>query len=102
LDIFVVGLGETACDTAYGLVHQLRRSGLGAAMDIEGRSLKSQMKQANKNGADYVCIIGDDELQKGLVVLRDMKSQEQEELPMDTAEADFHSLTELLVNRIKQ
>ncbi|MEN8189010.1 MAG: histidine--tRNA ligase, partial [Thermodesulfobacteriota bacterium] len=70
LDIFVVGLGETASDTTYGLVHQLRRSGLRAAMDIEGRSLKSQMKQANKNGADYVCIIGDDELQKGLVVLR--------------------------------
>ncbi len=77
LDLFVAGLGERAADHAYGLVNQLRRRGLRVAMDHEGRSLKSQMKQANKAGASFVLILGDDELENNAGLLRNMATQEQ-------------------------
>ncbi len=82
IDIFVAGLGEAASEFVFPLVHALRRKGLRAAMDHEGRSLKSQMKQANKAGAKRVLIIGDNELEQGQAVLRDMQTQEQEEIPI--------------------
>ena len=46
-------------------------------MDFGGRSLKSQMKRADKLGAAYVMIIGDNELAEGVVILRNMKTKEQ-------------------------
>lgn len=84
LDIFVAGLGAQASDMAFPLVHKLRQSGLHAAMDHEGRSLKSQMKQANKAGASYVLIVGEDELAQGLATLRNMGNQEQEQIAIPT------------------
>lgn len=77
LDLFVAGLGERATDRAYALVNQLRRRGMRVAMDHEGRSLKSQMKQADKASASFVLIIGDDELKNNAGLLRNMASQEQ-------------------------
>ena len=82
IDIFVAGLGEAASEFAFPLVHALRQKGLLTAMDHEGRSLKSQMKQANKVNARYVLIIGENELEQGQAMLRDMKSQEQQEYPI--------------------
>jgi histidyl-tRNA synthetase len=79
LDLFVVGLGEKGCRAGFGLVHQLRAEGLTVAMDHQGRSLKSQMKQANKANASYVFIIGDDEMTKGSGVLRNMRDREAEQ-----------------------
>jgi histidyl-tRNA synthetase len=46
-------------------------------MDFGGRSLKSQMKRADKLGAAHVMIIGDNELSEGVVILRNMKTKEQ-------------------------
>jgi histidyl-tRNA synthetase len=46
-------------------------------MDFGGRSLKSQMKRADKLGAAYAMIIGDNELSEGVVILRNMKTKEQ-------------------------
>lgn len=77
IDVFVAGLGEMAGKFSYTLVHSLRKHGLSAAMDYEGRSLKSQMKQADKLNAAYVLMIGDDELEKGAALLRNMATQEQ-------------------------
>ncbi|MBU0946160.1 MAG: histidine--tRNA ligase [Proteobacteria bacterium] len=83
-DLFVAGLGEVATNFVFPLVHALRRKGLQVATDYEGRSLKSQMKQANKAGAKWVLIIGDTELEEGQAVLRDMQSQEQEKIRIGT------------------
>jgi len=80
IDIFVAGLGEKASEFSFSLTHNLRRKGFLVAMDHEGRSLKSQMKQANKAQARYVLIIGEDELEKGHAVLRNMESQEQQDI----------------------
>ena len=80
IDVFVVGLGEKASDFAFPLVHTLRQNKIIAAMDHEGRSLKSQMKQANKAGAGWALIIGEDELEKGVAMLRNMATKEQNEI----------------------
>lgn len=80
VDIFVAGLGEKASEFAFPLVHALRQKKIVAAMDHEGRSLKSQMKQANKAGAAWVLIVGENELEQGQVVLRNMETKEQEEI----------------------
>ena len=77
LDLFVAGLGEQGSDQAYILVNKLRRRGLRVAMDLEGRSLKSQMKQADKANAAFVLILGDDELENNAGLLRNMGTQEQ-------------------------
>ncbi len=76
-DIFVAALGEQAMALAAPLVHELRRLGLQAAMDYAGRSLKAQMKQAGRIKARYTLIIGDQELEKGEGVLRNMENREQ-------------------------
>lgn len=77
LDIFVAGLGPVASGICFDLVHDLRKLGLRVGMDHEGKSLKSQMKQADKAGAAHVLIVGDEELAKSEGVLRDMTNQEQ-------------------------
>lgn len=82
LDLFVAGLGEKAATTCFPLVNDLRKGGLRVAMDHEGRSLKSQMKQADKAGAGYVFIVGENELEAGLGVLRNMETQEQAEVAL--------------------
>jgi len=84
IDIFVASLGEKASDFAFPLVHTLRQNKIIATMDHEGRSLKSQMKQANKAGAKWVLIIGENELEQGQAVLRNMETQEQSELALSS------------------
>ena len=82
LDLFIAGLGEAGSQRSYGLMHSLRRQGLRVGMDYEGRSLKSQMKQADKAGAGWVLLIGDDELAGNAGLLRNMRSQEQQKVPL--------------------
>jgi len=84
IDIFVAGLGEKASEFSFPLVHNLRQKGLLSTMDHEGRSLKSQMKQANKVKARYVLIVGENELEQGQAVLRNMETQEQQEISIST------------------
>ena len=83
LDLFIAGLGENAAAECYPLVHKLRENGLRVAMDHEGRSLKSQMKQADKAGSSWVLIVGDDELADKVGTLRNMDNQEQQTIPLD-------------------
>lgn len=83
VDVYVVALGERAQEEAFKLVMDLRDAGLNAAVDYAGRSMKAQMKQANKLNARYAAIMGDDELADGVVVLRDMAGSEQEKLPVN-------------------
>ena len=66
-----------------GLATQLREGGVSVECDIVGRSLKAQMKYADKLGARYTAVIGDDELAAGRVRLRDMASGESSEAAID-------------------
>ena len=80
LDVFVVALGEASQLTAFKLLNDMRSQGLSVQMDYAGRSMKAQMKQANKFNARYAVIIGEDELKEEAVVLRDMQGSEQEKV----------------------
>ena len=54
-------------------------------MDHQARSLKAQFKYADKLGAKYVAVLGDDEIERGVVKLRDMATREEWEAPLETA-----------------
>lgn len=88
LDLFVVGLGELPGNYCYCLVNQLRRHGMRVAMDYEGRSLKSQMKQADKAQALFVLIIGEEEMTAGAGLLRNMRTQEQMSVELQDEEIE--------------
>jgi histidyl-tRNA synthetase len=85
--VYMVWVGEKARDWAFPVVHRLRQKGLPVEMEGEGRSLKSQMRRADKFKAGSVVIIGDDELNKGAVLLRDMASKQQQEIKLGELEA---------------
>jgi histidyl-tRNA synthetase len=80
IKVFIASLCEQASSIAFEIVYLLRQKGIAAEAGVEGKNLKSQMKAANKMGAKYVAMIGEDELDKGIVTLRDMVSGEQEEV----------------------
>jgi len=85
-NIFIAALGETAQGCAFSLCNTLRHSGIRAEMDFSDRSLKSQMKRANKLGCSHTLIIGEKEMEEGTAQLRDMKDGVQESV--DIGDAD--------------
>jgi hypothetical protein len=78
-DVFVVDV--TGGEVARDLVLELRRAGLGAERAYEGRSMKSQMKQADRSGARLALIVGDDELAAGEVTVRPLAGGDQDRVP---------------------
>ncbi|MBP7056278.1 MAG: histidine--tRNA ligase [Candidatus Omnitrophica bacterium] len=76
-DIFIASMGKAASGMAFLLARELRANGVSCDIDFENRSLKSQMRSADSMKAKYVLIIGDDELAKGEVTLRNMVTKEQ-------------------------
>jgi histidyl-tRNA synthetase len=75
-------LGEAARLPAVKLAHGLRAAGIGVAPAFGGRSLKSQLKSADKSGIVYTLILGDQELVNGVVIARDMASSQQETIAL--------------------
>jgi len=82
-DVFLLPLAAGAKDDALRLQRSLRSQGLRVLLDPEGRSFKSRMKLADKLGARYVAIRGDEEMKKAIWTVRDMAGSTQE----DVAEA---------------
>ncbi len=89
LSLYIVWVGERARDWAFPLVHRLRQKNIAVELEGEARSLKSQMRRADKFNAKSVLIIGNDELAKGKAMLRDMASKQQEEIDLDDIEAEL-------------
>jgi len=83
IDVFVTTVSEENKVIAFKLLQKIRNFGLSADMDYSGGSLKSQMRIANKVGARYVIIMGQEEFAKGLVILRNMKTKKQREVQTD-------------------
>jgi len=77
-DLFIAAIGEAALEPGFLLAQGLRTMKYAIALDHEGKSLKSQMKQADRVNARYVFILGQEELQKGEGILRNMTTREQE------------------------
>ena len=82
-DVYTASLGEKAEAAAYKLTGELRRAGIKAESDHVGRSLKSQLKYADKIKAPIVLIIGDDELENDKIKLRVMSTGEEKECSAD-------------------
>lgn len=81
IDVYVAPLGEAAKEVCFKLVHDLRQQGLIVETDYLSKSVKAQMKTADKNNARYAIIIGDDELANGTAVVRNMLESSQETIP---------------------
>ena len=90
-DLFLAALGESAQGVIFPLVIKLREAGFKVATDLQGRSLKSQLKLADKLGAPITGILGDSELEKGVILIRDMNTSEQSELGL--ADLETYLLT---------
>jgi histidyl-tRNA synthetase len=80
-DVYVVGAGEEAFDQGQMLAREFRSAGLRTLMDLEPRSMKAQLRQADKAGVTYAVIVGEDEIAKGVVQVRDLLRGEQHEVP---------------------
>ncbi|MDY6016601.1 MAG: histidine--tRNA ligase [Oscillospiraceae bacterium] len=82
-DIYVAPMGENASFEAAAIVADLRASGVSAQTDVVGRSLKAQMKYADKIGAKYTMVLGDDELNSKTAKLKNMATGETTEAGLD-------------------
>jgi len=80
--VFVAHLGNEAKTRAVMLASELRAAGIGTLLAFGQRSLKAQMKQADRAGARYTLILGEDELAAGEVTVRDMAAAEQQQVAM--------------------
>lgn len=76
-DMFVVALGDAATTWTFDAVNALRRKGMRVMYDLKGRSMKAQMREANRQNAPRVLIVGDEELTAGKVIVKDMQTSEQ-------------------------
>jgi histidyl-tRNA synthetase len=84
VDIYIVTIGENARTWALNHLPKLRKQGISAAMDYMGRSVKAQMKDADRENAKYTIIVGENELKEGKFTLRNMKASEEESVNFDT------------------
>ena len=82
-DLFVAALGDQARKLAFGLTNELRRAGLSADMDYADKSLKAQLKRADKLNSSFTLIFGDKEIEEKQVVLRNMRTKDQQTIPLD-------------------
>ncbi|RME40676.1 MAG: histidine--tRNA ligase, partial [Caldilineae bacterium] len=82
----VADLGEAAKQEAIKLVARLRGAGLAAQLPFGDRSLKAQLKSANRLRARYAVILGEEELARGEATLRNLASGEQSAVPLDEVE----------------
>lgn len=80
--LYVVALGERALADALPLAQQLREAGFRVLAETAGRSMKAQMRTANKSGVTFALIRGDNELDKGTVVCKNLATSVQEEWPL--------------------
>ncbi|MBE6037701.1 MAG: histidine--tRNA ligase [Anaerofustis stercorihominis] len=82
-DLYIAPLGEGAKEIALKYSTLLRREGITVLTDVMNRSLKAQMKYADKINAKFVAMVGEDEADKGVFLVRDMNTKEQTEVPFD-------------------
>ena len=82
-DIFIGSMGKEGFIKSQTLVYKLRKAGIKAEADTVGRSVKAQMKYANKIGAAYSMILGDDEIAKGTAQLKNMETSEVSEIEIE-------------------
>lgn len=84
--IFVIGLGDEAYNRIFEIAQTLRRNSISVYIDFERKSLKAQMRQANKLNCSHVLILGDDELKKESILIKYMDKGTQDLIKLDALE----------------
>lgn len=82
-DIYIAAMGESAAEKSMNIISMLREEGYFVEYDLVGRGLKAQMKYADKIGAKYVMVLGDNEIEAGKANVKNMKTGEQTEVSLD-------------------
>jgi histidyl-tRNA synthetase len=83
VDVYIVTLGDAARKWGLSKLPKLRSAGVSATMDYMGRSMKAQMKDANRENAHYTIIVGENELTEGKFTFRNMKESEENSLSFE-------------------
>ncbi len=83
LDVYISCLNGKASSMAFNLLSEMRHNNISSELDYFGRSLKAQMKSANKSGAQYVIILGPEEIEKNIALVKDMDSGQQNEIKIE-------------------
>ena len=91
-NLYIASMGENASLKAAAIAREMRKEGLNIAFDVAGRSVKAQMKYANKLGAEYTMVLGDTEINEGKAKLKNMATREETEVVLDTFADDFEQL----------
>jgi histidyl-tRNA synthetase len=84
-DLFIVALGDEAQQSAFRLMCDLQRLGVSVEIDYDGKSMKSQLRRADKFACRYTLIIGETELSSGRAPLKEMATGSQVEIGVDAA-----------------
>jgi histidyl-tRNA synthetase len=92
LDVFVAVTGYGVYEKAFVLTNELRGKGLSCDIDYNARTLKTQLRMAEKSGARAVIIFGEDEIKKGKVALKDMLRREQKEVEIGNVAEEILAL----------
>lgn len=92
-DLFIVAMGEKATLKAVEIAKDMRDEGFSVVYDLNGRSLRAQMKYADKLGAKFNVVIGDNEVENKVVSLKDMATSESSEINLDTFVNGFYSVS---------
>lgn len=82
-ELFLIALGNEARRMCFTLLHKLRLNGISATMDFSGRKINKIMQYADQIKAQYVAVIGDDELKNGTAELKDMSTGEKKAFPLE-------------------
>ena len=88
VSVFVVTMGEQAYQAGFDILYKLRCADISSDIDYQQKSLKAQMRYADKIKAGYVLMLGDDELKSGQAILKNMKDGSQLEIGLDSIVED--------------
>ena len=92
-EIYIANIGEEASIKAAAMATELRQSGMFAEFDVVGRSLKAQMKYADKIGARFTTVIGEDDIKANVAKVKNMQTGEVTELAIDEFADTFMELS---------
>ena len=92
IQIYIVGIGNDVRSTMIKLAEELRSNDIRTSFDYLRRSMKAQMREANKLGAQYAIIIGEDELKDKSVIIKDLSTSNQEKITLDSVQKYMKSL----------
>lgn len=92
-DLFIITMGEKSELKAVEIAKDMREEGFSVSIDLNARSLRAQMKYADKIGTRFSIVLGDEELENGIGKLKNMDSGETHEIPLGTFVSSFYNIS---------